>query len=177
VFSSVICHWLCLIHAHFSTRLNAEKQFLMEQNRCMKDCLARHGIAYPVLEPGEKKELLRLGALLGHKVKDLFIVNTWSISRVLTNSAARTPRTWSFIMNCGHIRGEATTFSTPTGSRRRQQPAPCAAGIFSAACCVIIIAKPCKTGKRENAFVHRESASANSPGVLRLFAKERASNI
>jgi putative transposase len=53
----------------------------MEQNRCMKGCLARHGIAYPVLEPGEKRELLRLGALLGHKVKDLFVVNTWATYR------------------------------------------------------------------------------------------------
>ena len=79
--SDAICRYLYLLHACFSTRFNAEKQFLMAQNRCMKACLARHGFDYPVLEPEEKKELLRLGALLDHKVKDLFVVNTWSTYR------------------------------------------------------------------------------------------------
>ena len=75
------CHYLYLVYAFFSARFNREKHFLIEQNRCMKNCLARHGIAYPVLEPEEKRELLRLGAKLGHKVKDLFVINTWSTYR------------------------------------------------------------------------------------------------
>jgi hypothetical protein len=41
----------------------------MKQNRIMKNFLLRQGFDYPVLEPEEKRELLRLGALLGHKVK------------------------------------------------------------------------------------------------------------
>ncbi len=43
----------------------------------MKDNLRRHGISYAVLEPSEKQELMRLGETLDHKVKDIFLINTW----------------------------------------------------------------------------------------------------
>jgi hypothetical protein len=74
VLSDAICHYLYLVCAYFSTRFNAEKQFVLAQNRFMKACLVRHGIAYLVLEPEDKRELLRLGALT------LFVVSQFHLT-------------------------------------------------------------------------------------------------
>ncbi|MHC4884150.1 MAG: helix-turn-helix domain-containing protein [Planctomycetota bacterium] len=72
---------LCLAHTWFHPRFNLQTLFLKAQITALKACLQRHGIKYAVLEPEEKEELLRLGELLGHDVKDIFLVNSISTYR------------------------------------------------------------------------------------------------
>ena len=72
---------LFLLHALFSPRFNLQIIFLKTQLQFMKAVLKRHGINYAVLEPEEKKELLRQGSLLDHKINDIFLINTYSTYR------------------------------------------------------------------------------------------------